>query len=231
MKFNKHLYKDELIGWSCKHTIAPNKFLSVFFGTKKSAEIPIDLAFPNLSFSRLSQVHGDDIVEAASDKLSTADSQYSSQDNLALSIVTADCLPVMIWSPTTNTIAAIHAGWRGVANEITIKTIKKICAQNLNSVQVFIGPHIHQESFEVGRDVAEIVTRNRLYIRPHFNPDKVYLSLSGVLIDQLTQLGIINKNIHEFKANTFTSAEYASFRRKENPVGRQVSFIALSSTS
>lgn len=83
----------------------------------------------------------------------------TNQAKLALCISTADCLPIMIYSPISRWVAGIHAGWRGVASQIFRDTLLKLDAVGVprESLQIFIGPHIQMESFEVHKDVKEAV--------------------------------------------------------------------------
>lgn len=70
----------------------------------------------------------------------------------------ADCMPVAIVAPSGN-FALVHAGWRGVFNRIVLSAIEKLCnldaSLEVSECNVYIGPHIHKECFEVSAELAQ----------------------------------------------------------------------------
>lgn len=73
----------------------------------------------------LNQTHGVNIVTATTDHTSflTADASYTHQPKTICAVLTADCLPVLLCDRKATTVAAIHAGWRGLTAGIIEKTI------------------------------------------------------------------------------------------------------------
>lgn len=69
-------------------------------------------------------------------------------------VLTADCLPVLICDKFGTQVAAIHAGWRGLANGILSKTIAGFHASP-ESLLCYLGPAISQSAFQVGEDVLD----------------------------------------------------------------------------
>ncbi|HLF67424.1 MAG TPA: laccase domain-containing protein, partial [Gammaproteobacteria bacterium] len=64
----------------------------------------------------LQQVHGNIIVEATdAHRHQSADASFTNQPTQVCAVMTADCLPLLLCDPNTLQIAAIHAGWRGLA--------------------------------------------------------------------------------------------------------------------
>ena len=80
--------------------------------------------------------------------------------NAAALLCYADCVPVIIVSPTGR-FAVVHAGWRGVDNLISVKVVRSMAyedeallgAEAASTYNVYIGPHIGPECFETGADV------------------------------------------------------------------------------
>lgn len=149
-----------------------------------------------------------------------------------LAVKTADCLPVMIHDPEQNKIAAIHAGWKGVAIGIVPKTVT-LYFKDSKKLRVFIGPHITKKSFEIKDDVLQQLKSslidsvwNQLSIDT--KADKYYVDLVEVLGLQLesqfpgTQFDIENSNI-----DTKTAEEFNSHRRDAHNAGRNISYIRL----
>lgn len=100
----------------------------------------------------LEQVHGTAVVEAqASGRLVTADGSYTRNPYLALAVLTADCLPLLFCDQSGTQVAAVHAGWRGMANGIIGNAVKQF--GNPQEVMVYLGPAISQPVFEVGPEV------------------------------------------------------------------------------
>ncbi|MFN3455112.1 MAG: polyphenol oxidase family protein, partial [Pseudobdellovibrio sp.] len=130
----------------------------IYFGKAKTTLDDLYKLYPNLIFKSVHQIHSDKCVKAQdiSTPLPQADALYTSDVGVALVIKTADCMPIMVFDQTSKKILAIHAGWKGVVNEITAKSIQ---AADLKDVHVYIGPHITQNSFEVKSD-AEALLRS-----------------------------------------------------------------------
>ena len=113
------------------------------------------------------QVHGTHVcvVQQAGDALSCqqgADALVTQQPGLALVMLVADCLPVLFYSSRHQVVAAAHAGWRGLAEGILENTLQTMAQQVQCStsdlcqdLQVWLGPCIGPNAFEVGSDVIE----------------------------------------------------------------------------
>lgn len=122
------------------------------------------------------QVHGDVVVEAASaspaeveraqaEAARGADAVVVDAPGVAALLCFADCTPVVVVSPSGR-FAVAHAGWRGVMNGVAVKAARMLAradgarsdaeiARTLSCCNVYIGPHIHAECFEVGEDLAD----------------------------------------------------------------------------
>ena len=88
-----------------------------------------------------------------------SDAVILEQRNIATIIATADCMPIIVYDPIKHVGANIHAGWKGIVNKITEKTIKKLLNEynsNPNDLIICIGPCIRKENFLVNDDVVKI---------------------------------------------------------------------------
>ncbi len=86
-----------------------------------------------------------------------ADAVVTSTPGLALTILTADCQPVLFSDPDANVIGAAHAGWRGALDgvlEATLDAMEALGASRDNTVAV-IGPTISQSAYEVGAEFLD----------------------------------------------------------------------------
>ena len=107
----------------------------------------------------LRQVHGSDVVVATAPTAaavagSTADAVVTADADLVLAVQTADCVPVVLWSPG-GIIGAAHAGWRGLEAGIIQATWAAMAELGAEDIRFHIGPHIGVECYEFGDDVAD----------------------------------------------------------------------------
>lgn len=199
----------------------------------------------------LSQVHGNQVVEV--DKLTLAmqpveaDALISTQAHHALAIMTADCVPICVWQQNTHKIAAIHAGWQGLANGIIAKTLQQFDAQQ-GVIHAMIGACISQESYEVSRQVVDkmaqaLASDVQSFVQAHDDIQKAWLDLPAIAVKQLQQAGINSENINQDYhssiaqnsvgknawACSYQDTRYYSYRRmthqKEPQTGRMAMLI------
>lgn len=228
------------LGW----VLARDEF-TMFFGRGDCDEPALEAAFSDFTFCRMRQVHGDTLIEASPSMLE-ADALWTAKTNTALVVSTADCLPVLI--AHREFVCAVHAGWRGVKNEILLKSLRRLSEKfsAIDRAVVAVGPHIHVENFEVdrelGRDFLALYdsyfeatpkwgrrlneAHRETVLLPHERPEqKVYLNLLPVARAQLLSAGISASQIHDIHMNTYGSNSLASYRR-DRVTGRNLSFVA-----
>lgn len=115
----------------------------------------------------LDQVHGADVVALQpdwhDDNAPRADAAVSTDPDLAVAILVADCLPVLFAAP--GGVAGAHAGWRGLAAGVLENTVAALCAQAgcaPGDVKAWLGACIGPEAFEVGPEVVTAFGREAL---------------------------------------------------------------------
>lgn len=106
-----------------------------------------------LSVSSVKQVHGAAVQEGAPGCVGEGDALVTPKRRLALTVVTADCVPILLAS--RNRLAAVHAGWRGVVAEILAATWTRL--EPTDPCVAWIGPSIGGCCYEVGDEVAQQV--------------------------------------------------------------------------
>ena len=114
-------------------------------------------------------------------KSAVADAAYSDLPQSVCAVLTADCLPVLCCSNDGKEIAAVHAGWRGLADGVlqnALASFKTPAAQ----LRIWIGPSIGASAFEVGDDV-----RDRFVVR-HSSNAEYFLSHSGKWLADLASI-------------------------------------------
>lgn len=186
------------------------------------------------------QVRGPDCIyiEQRPEITPKADAFVTRTKALALSVLAADCAPILLFDPKTQTIAAAHAGWQGAIEGVINNTIIKmhdICHCNPSDIIAAIGPCIGKNSYEVGQDFLERflgeTADNELFFSPSkANEDKYYFDLKSYCATKLKQCGISNIDI--LPNDTFAEdKDFFSNRRRnkagEADFGRNLSAIML----
>lgn len=172
----------------------------------------------------LTQTHSDQIIAYNDKKLAeNADGVFAKKINQACVVMTADCLPVLLASKSGDFVAAIHAGWRGLADGILIKGAKKY--SNTNELLAWVGPAISQKHFQVGQDVHDVFVNSNNRLGEYFENDskgKYLCDFAGIAESQLVELGI---TVYKSELCTYSnSQEFFSYRR-DGDTGRMASMI------
>lgn len=197
-------------------------------------------------FVTINQVHGDDVfiidrsIENAAGLIKTAaqtrgDAIITNQRHVGIGVVTADCVPALIYDPVQSVIAAVHAGWKGTIKGILSKVICQMAYRfncNVEDIKVGIGPAIGACCYAVG----EIVTLPLKSTNPewgrYLRPDedgKARLDLAALNIRQIEDAGVLTRNIYNLGQCTSCNKElFFSYRRDGVGTGRMMSGIMLS---
>jgi len=123
---------------------------------ERDAELPYYVVQPH-------QVHGIEIREVIDpnttrEQLEGVDALITDVPGVAISVRTADCIPVLLYDPVHRAVAAVHAGWRGTVQRISQKVISEMQRRygtDAADLLAVIGPGIGPESFQVGLEVAD----------------------------------------------------------------------------
>jgi YfiH family protein len=197
---------------------AKNHF--VFFGKKNCTIENLKKVYPSFEFRQTKQTHSDILIQSIPTSESTeADAHFTIEENVALVIRTADCIPALIYNADLDLVLAVHAGWRGVENKILLKSLKHlILSKNLN---IYVGPHILQNSFQVDLEVKNKLqpTSDQFYEKEN----KFYIDLKSILTQQIQTFAEFKMSVLEI--DTQSDLRLNSFRRDKEKSGRNLSFI------
>ncbi len=164
-----------------------------------------------------------------------ADALVTATPGLALSIVTADCAPILLVDHQAGLIGAAHAGWRGALDGITDAVIDLMIAKGAHGphIRAAIGPCIAQLNYQVGPEFAAKFIANDPANARFFAPgtaDRQYFDLKGYCARRLTTRGLhaVQTLPHDTYAqeNDFFSYRRAT-HRGESDYGRNISVIVL----
>ena len=163
-----------------------------------------------------------------------ADAIITDQVKLPIAVLTADCVPILIYDNKKNMIAAIHAGWKGAFKGIIEKVIsfmiKKGCKKN--HITAAIGPCINQNSYNVGLDFKKKFIKKDKKNKIFFKTIKsvIFFDLPNFIKSQLksnkiTNIDMINIDTFDKKNNLFSARR--ALKSKHDDYGRNISIIMI----
>ena len=164
-----------------------------------------------------------------------ADALVTATPGLALSVLTADCQPVLFADVHAGVIGAAHAGWRGALDgvlESTVEAMETLGATRENII-AGIGPSISQRAYEVGPEFLEtFLDTDPDFARYFINGegDRMLFDLPGFGLNRLRAAGV--RHAEWSRHCTFSDADrFYSYRRtthaKEADYGRLIAAITL----
>jgi|GEM_PF-516266 len=182
----------------------------------------------------MDQIHGKNIVWAgnndAGKRIAACDGLLTREKNLFLYVVSADCIPLLLYEPDHQIVGVIHAGWKGVARTIVVEAIRQIKEKGgkTKALQIYVGPSICGNCYEVGPDVADIfralypeetgrflksTVREREYKSRREKKKKFLLNLQEVITLQFTTAGVAREQIEDSGMCTKENNTFFSHRR------------------
>ena len=193
----------------------------------------------NLHFIVANQTHSDHVEiisqsetkgwQGVEDAVSNCDALITNQKGVMLTILTADCVPVLLYDKEKEVVAAIHAGWKGTEAKIVAKTVQKmikVYGSDPEDIIAGVAPAIGRCCYEVGEDVAK-----------HFFSDpgsfdavgkKYMLDLPLINKKQLLDAGLLEEHIEMSGVCTACEVErFFSYRKEQGCSGRFMSMIGL----
>ena len=162
------------------------------------------------------------------------DAIITDQKKLPIAVLTADCVPILLFDRKRNMIAAIHAGWKGAYKGIIEKVVKFMLRKGCkkNSMIAAIGPCIHQKSYNVRENFRKKFLnkdkKNRIFFKR--KKDAIYFDLPNFVkyqlkLNKITNIDLINIDTF-IKKNNFFSARQ-SLRSNHDDYGRNISIIMI----
>jgi len=187
------------------------------------------------------QTHGVESAEilAPHQSCGDVDALYTLQKNTPISVVTADCVPIIFASKSKPFASAIHAGWKGTRAQISKQVLQKISVQKMiepEELIAWIGPAIGPCCYEVSEEmISDFSAYFSRFDVKKFIPSHRHLDLQTLNQLDLQALGVNDiRVIRECTKCTVTdpsqaqskSWKYASYRREGSGV-RQFSTIQI----
>ena len=152
-------------------------------------------------------------------------------------VLSADCVPVLLFEPEKRVVAAVHAGWRGTAAEIvgvTVRVMQEHFGCDLQRVVAAIGPSIGKCCFEVGEEVARVFQQlfpgNQAIVGLGKQPGKYQVDLWEANRKELLACGVKNENIEVAGMCSVCHPDlFFSYRREGEKAGRFGAGIGMKS--
>jgi YfiH family protein len=148
------------------------------------------------NFIWLNQTHSNTCVDLGinsnvEDAVFQGDACFSTMKSQVCAVMTADCLPILLCDQQGICVAAVHAGWRGLADGVIENTVSKMPV-NAKALMAWMGPAISQKHFEVGQEIKETFTNYPLAFRNnvHSTDNKYFADLYHIAKQKMFALGI-----------------------------------------
>ncbi len=178
----------------------------------------------------LKQVHGTAVIDAAAippGAVPEADASFTDRPGTVCTVMTADCLPVLLAARDGGIVGVAHAGWRGLAAGVIERTVERLQAQaSGNALQAWLGPAIGPRAYEVGEEVRAAFIAHDPDAASAFVPTRPghwLLDLYAIARRRLAACGVTS--VHGGGRCTATeSASFYSYRRDKAPE-RMAAFI------
>jgi YfiH family protein len=185
----------------------------------------------------MDQVHGSRMLELASgtpDGLA-ADGAYTRVRALACTVMVADCLPILLCDRQGLQVAAVHAGWRGLAGQQGVGVLETICktwGAPADELLAWLGPCIGPTAFEVGDEVLTAFTATLPQAQNCFRTlpaGKWLADLPGLARQRLRRMGVTQVFGNDGSAPWCTAGNPLRFfsHRRDRVSGRQAACIWL----
>ena len=146
-----------------------------------------------------------------------------------LSVITADCIPLLLYDPKKRFVAAVHAGWRGLFSEIIKQAVSGFIAKGSKpqDISVGIGPCIRSCCYDITEEHVEKLLKKFPEWKAHIieRKGKFFLDLPSIAISQLRSLGIAKDNIEDGDYCTFQNDDVYSCRRDGKDFGEIMGVI------
>ena len=182
------------------------------------------------------QTHSNKVVEIKKNnykKKIIADAMITKMKGFALGVVTADCVPIVLYDTKNEIVGCIHAGWKGAFFGViknTISKIKKISSNN--KIYACVGPCIGKKNYEVDQNFYKkfmVKSKNNKIYFSHRNKTKKLFNIRKFVTNELVKANI---KVDQVDLDTFVEkSNFFSYRRscklKQKDYGRCISVVRL----
>lgn len=188
---------------------------------------------PATQLAAAHQSHSTRVGQGNPDQPFDGDGIFTQGSNIALTILTADCAPLLLADKSKPIVCAVHAGWRGAVAGITDKALAEMRKGGATDIVAAIGPHIGCAAYEVQADMRDACldadSTSADFFTPRTAPGKWSFNLGGYLQNRLEQQAVQVDRLAPCTQSQPT--KFFSYRtsqqQKQADYGRQASAILL----
>jgi len=156
----------------------------------------------------------------------------TNKKNIGIAVLTADCIPLVLYDSCKNVIAIIHAGWKGSFAGIVdqaIVAMQKKYQTNIKDIKAFFGPSAQSCCYQVQEDfVDQFKMKYEKTDSFFYRNNSIFFDNSLFLQQNLKKFGILENNINiENTLCTICNLDFCSYRREKQQAGRQITMVVL----
>ncbi len=213
--------------------INDKNFLEVFIlKTKKTYKIA--KKYFNVKVYTGKQVHKD-TIKIINDKNKMhkmkADGFITRTPEIAIGVRLADCAGIVLLDKKKKIVAAVHSGWRGVANKIILKAIQKMkkLGSSVKDIIISMSPAIGSCCYEIGKDLYNKLKKYKIFSNIFIKKkDKIFMDLHKANYNLTLKAGVKKNNIYINNLCTYCNSKlFYSYRREGKKAGRMLYFIMI----
>ena len=223
------------------------KSLNCGFGSKdKKTNIKKNLKIVKKRINRKSkeiflvkQIHGNKFIfldknSKIKNRSIAADAIITEKERFPIAVLTADCVPILLFDKKKKIIAAIHAGWKSAFKGIIDKVIKFMLKKGCEckNITVGIGPSISKKNYNVKQDFKNKFIKKHKKNKIFFETrnEIIYFDLpnyvkSQLKLNKISKIDTISIDTQDKKNNFFSARR--SLRLKHDDYGRNISIIMI----
>jgi hypothetical protein len=182
----------------------------------------------------MNQIHSDHVHiltdEDDFDHPPTCDAFITHRPNTPLMVMSADCIPILVYDPVHQVIAAIHAGRAGVLSAIVPKTLRKmeeVYDTRPHELCITIGPSIQGCCYAINPTIAQEVKNLGYNTALKHKGGKIFLDLYTIVHHQLMTLGVVHIDLTQYHCSACHHETYFSYRADQQRTGRMAGVISL----
>ena len=178
------------------------------------------------------QIHGRRVhylVRPGGGRTLAGDAFISDRPGMVCFVRTADCVPILVADTKRPAVAAIHAGWRGTAEDVAgeaIRAMREVFGTDPADCVAAVGPRICGTCYEVGPEV--IAAMGKLGLRGAWRSGDRHVDLGKANAELIARAGLDPANVAVLPRCTACEPDFISWRRDRTETGRQFNFIVIS---
>ncbi|WP_027634130.1 peptidoglycan editing factor PgeF [Clostridium hydrogeniformans] len=178
----------------------------------------------------LSQIHSS-IVLDIKEEGKEGDGLITNEKYMGIGILTADCVPLLLYDEKNKIIGAVHSGWKGTLDHISLEAVDKMIEVyncNPNDIKAVIGPHNRECCYEFGEELIEKFLGDKIFKKGKVKENR-NLNVESCIIQDLKYKGLKEENIKSLELCTYCNKElkFHSYRKNREDSGRLLSLIFM----